>query len=161
MKKKKILIIEIVVLIVFVAILIGAFTKKSSDSSADNTVAALEKEETVECIELETPYVTLKFPEEYTDRIRMETVEEDVYKVEFHGTLRSKKEVHLSDIAFGGNEGNPVGFLTVGEDTVPVNMIYHDQEEDWTEDEMIEIQDMQRAVEFVMDELVETEGFDR
>ena len=158
MKKKKILIIEIIVLIVFGAILVVSLAKKSDESSADNTVLAVE-EEKVECIELETPFATLKFQEDYTDRIRMEIVEGDIYIVEFYGTLESKEEIHLSDIAFGGDEGNIVGFLTVGEETVSVNMIYHDQDGEWTEDELIEIQDMQRAVEFVMDELVEENGF--
>lgn len=155
-------IIAIIAIIIIAAFLIKGIGGKNVGNSGEQEL--IDGEEVIECIDIDTPYATLKFPKEWSDKIRIETIEADVYTVKFYGIVKGKDEIHLTDIIFGGTEGYTVGYLSIEGTNEPlaVNIIYYDSEFDdtWTEDEKFEIQEMQGVVEYVMDKLIEMDGFE-
>ena len=157
MKRKKIVGIGVFmlacILIVVGVLRIGSLKQPTENGGGDKGV---------ECIEIETPYATLEFPKELSKDVKTEVsdkTETGTYTVSFFGTLEGKDKIHLSDLIFGGEEGYTVGYLTAeeGKEPIAVNIVYHDSEGDnWSDDEIIEIQEMQSGVEYVIDALVES-----
>ena len=160
MKKK--VIVSIVAAMLALIIIIGGVLcintlKQSSDKGEQEEI-----EKPVEHIDIETPYATLEFPKELSKDVKSEVsdkTETGAYTVSFYGTLENKEKIHLSDLIFGGEEGYTVGYLTTedGKEPIAVNIKYYDAEDDsWSDDELIQIQEMQSGVEHVIDMLAES-----
>lgn len=157
MKRKKIVGIGVFmlacILIVVGVLRIGSLKQPTENGGGDKGV---------ECIDIKTPYATLEFPKELSENVETEVsdqTENGKYTVSFYGRLEGKGKIHLSDLIFGEEEGYTVGYLVAkeGKEKIAVNIVYHDSDNNtWTEDELIEIQEMQSGVEYVIDALVES-----
>jgi hypothetical protein len=123
----------------------------------------MDNEDARESIDIETPYVTLRFPKEWSKQIRTKKVKDDVYTVEFYGIVADKGEQRLFDLVFGGTEGYLLGYLDIlGEDKpMTLNIISYELNatERWTEKETQLFYAMQDDVNFVIDKLVDTGDF--
>lgn len=110
---KKILALLLTALMVFA--LLTACGGKESEDGATNTEA--QKAETVAATDapvvtydINTDFVTLKYPEEYKDKVDVQIDGSDVYTAKF-----SCGDVPLFDLTFNGEEGNFLGTI-VGDD---------------------------------------------
>ena len=147
-------------MLVFVVAIVFIMNRGNSNSDSGTKVESVEEQ--VECIDIKTPYATLEFPKELSKDVKTEVsdkTETGAYSVSFYGTLGNKEKIHLSDLIFGGEEGYTVGYLTTedGKEPIAVNIKYYDAKDDsWSDDELIQIQEMQSGVEHVIDMLVES-----
>lgn len=155
-----IIIAGIALISTIVIVCLSNIGKKQIDD--DRVTVENTEERQVKHIDIETPYVTLEFPKEMSKQVKSEVsdkTETGAYTVSFYGTLENKEKIHLSDLIFGGEEGYTVGYLTTedGKEPIAVNIKYYDAEDDsWSDDELIQIQEMQSGVEHVIDMLVES-----
>lgn len=111
---------------------------------------------------IETPFVNLYYPEKWKEQIRVEQLEGNVYYVQFFATVGDNEEVHIFDIAFGGEEGSTLGMINdENNESIPVNIISYDFEfgEEWTTDEINEMYTMLEDINYIMGMLSKQEGF--
>lgn len=112
---------------------------------------------TVNNLEIETPYCTIYYPANWTDVVYCEedTSEAGIYKVHFYAQLESEKCIRLFSFWFGGDTGDQVGAV-MGQDgiPVPVNLIMEQmQTEGLDEVELEQIFAMQEASNQVIEKL--------
>lgn len=154
-------------------------TQNATSSSSENTHTDVQNEtsspeqettsitigapdDSREAIVIVTKYGTLLYPKEWESNLRTEIIDEDVYRVEFYGTVEGKDEHQLFDLIFNGTDGYNLGTLKTesGED-VSINIVSYDFELDdtWTEDEQIVLYSMQEDINYIIGMLSEGGNF--
>lgn len=138
-------------------------TQSEASASTENSSLTIgAPDESREAIEIVTKYGTLLYPKEWESNLRTEIIDEDIYKVEFYGTVEGKKEQHLFDLSFNGTDGYNLGMLKTesGED-VSINIVSYSFEFDdtWTEDEKNVICAMQEDINYTIGMLAEGGNF--
>ncbi len=153
-------------LILFFMLILGVMTLAGCNHAQSNTPttqATTEQattvlvETTVACIDIETGYAILKLPEEWKDTVSSQVIDgEGGYTVSFLGKVNGKDNLHLCDLYFGIDEGDLLGYLSVDGEAVPLSIKYYSFDESFEADEKEELQRMQTGVEYVIDNLVDT-----
>lgn len=138
-------------------------TQSETSASTENSSLTIgAPDESREAIEIVTKYGTLLYPKEWESNLRTEIIDEDVYKVEFYGTVEGKDEHKLFDLIFNGIDGYNLGTLKTesGED-VALNIVSYDFELDdtWTEDEQLVLYSMQEDINYTIGMLSESGNF--
>lgn len=99
-------------------------------------------ENTAASRQVETPYLTLSYPERWGEQIRTEVSGEDTVTVSFYGTPSGVEECHLFDIILAGSGENAVGIYTTAdgtEITVEAANFSEGPDESWDEQAALEM----------------------
>lgn len=109
------------------------------------------------CMDIETPYAVLQYPEIWQDQIRIEQNEDAVYTVSFYGSVEGKEEQHLFDLFFGGEEGFCLGSINHSGAKVDVYLDVCElvTDDTWSEDEVLQLRGMQEDSSYVVESLSE------
>lgn len=97
--------------------------------------------------EIETPYLTLYYPESFEDYLLIANTSNDPYMLEFYAVLPEKTERRIFDVCMGtGSDGN-LGVVVTDMGEIPVSMTVYSFEPDdtWDEGEIDTILAMQEA----------------
>lgn len=152
-KKLKIAIIVIICVIVVIGLCMHMFLDKNTDykSTGNNDI---------KCIEIETPYETLAFPKEMEDEVIIKKENKEDFILQFYGDINDKEEL-LMDIAFGREEGTIVGYYSVDDKQIPITVTYHEPQniDELDNDEIIRIQEIHMASEYVIYNLSKSKNF--
>ena len=99
---------------------------RSSPGNTPDFIQQPEIKDTVNNVEIQTPYCPLYYPAQWGNALRHEhdDSQEDVYKVHFYGKLEGHEAQLLFSIYFGGDEGEQLGaVMREGDVPVPVNIL--------------------------------------
>lgn len=112
MKRRIISLICVLCMILMTAVLIAGCSddgdKSSSKATADEaTENVISTEKPIPVYEIKTDYCTLKYPEEYKDKVKTEISAEKPYTVKF-----LSGDINLFDFSFDGGAGVLVGNIT-------------------------------------------------
>lgn len=112
-------------------------------------------------MQIETPYLTIFYPEQWRQQVRVEVSGINKVVVRFWGTPSGAEEVHLFDFIFGSEEGDLLGFLTINQNVIPVCVIVNDSAPDssLSEDAKMEVYGMLSAINAILDKMLETGMF--
>ena len=122
------------------------------------------KEDTeIQDVEIETTYATLYYPGKWKDSLRTEETElEFGADVKFYGTINGQ-EHWLFTVHFGGAEGIGIGAIMTAEGfmiDVTISMSDIIPGEDWSDEAAEQFNAMQEAMNYVMNKLSNTPGFE-
>lgn len=124
--------------------------QKTQDAQDASVIAEQPvKSDTINYIEIITPYCTMYYPAQWKSMLRLEHVEEEdgIYKVHFYGQIEDQEVQLLFSIYFGGDEGEQLGAV-MGSDgiPVPVNILLAElNPEGWAEENAKILYSMQEA----------------
>lgn len=107
-------------------------------------------------IVLNTPYVDLKYPGEWSSMLRVENIVGKVHTVAFYGKVEGMDEVHLFDVIFGDVVENPIGTLMSKKNSriiVGMNVYPISYDDSLTEEQKDKLFSMQDALNYVVDNL--------
>lgn len=132
--------------------------KKSGNDKSTPIVSAVPAgEETVNYMEIVTPYTTMYYPARWSSTIRTEHIEDQengVYKVLFYGQPEGQEQQQIFAVYFGGDEGEQIGAV-MGPDKVPVPvniLIVELNLQGWSDEDVQLMYSMQEA----FNQLIET-----
>ena len=110
---------------------------------------------------IETPYLTICYPEQWSQQVRVEVSGNTEVVVRFWGTPSGAEEVHLFDLIFGGEEGDLIGLLTADQAVIPVYVIVNDSVPDpsLSEDAQMEVYGMLNGINVILNNMWETGKF--
>lgn len=173
-KKKKsvgglLILIAVIVLVIAIALISMLGSKSEAEETTANTQAAtesipLETEQTepevtqtkvqeslnflsFENGEIQTPFLTLHYPEMFEDYLLIANSSSDPYILEFYAVLPERTEQRIFDICLGsGSDGN-LGIVETAAGAVSVSMTVYsfDPDETWTQGEIDTVLAMQEA----------------
>ena len=101
-------------------------TDAENETLTPDFIQQPEIKDTVNNVEIQTPYCPLYYPAQWGNALRHEhdDSQEDVYKVHFYGKLEGHEAQLLFSIYFGGDEGEQLGaVMREGDVPVPVNIL--------------------------------------
>ena len=108
---------------------------------------------------IETKYGNLFYPEKWAKIAKTEIVDEPVYTVKF-SCKTSAGDIPLYDLTFNGEEGNYVGQMNVGNQSVVINIIEYDfDKEIMSEEEYLNCCAMYNDINVIIEHLTEDYGF--
>lgn len=111
---------------------------------------------------LETPFITLQYPEKWKDVIRVNHIEGDEYTVEFFGKIGDSEEIHLFDISFGEETANSIGSIKCKDGSVKsINVVTYDFDfsDEWVEERKNEIYSMAEDINIILQNIMENDSF--
>lgn len=111
---------------------------------------------------LETPFISLQYPEKWKDVIRVNHIQGDEYTVEFFGKIGDYEEIHLFDISFGEETGNSIGSIKCKDGSIKnINVITYDIDfsDEWVEDRKNEIYSMAEDINIILQNIMENDSF--
>lgn len=103
-------------------------------------------------LEIETPYVTLVYPGQWSSQLQVEKIPGDPYRVIFNANLESGIRQELFTICFGGNLKDAVGVVKVSGKEVPVQVYASEiiPGSDWAAEDTSVIYTMQECLNDVL-----------
>lgn len=120
------------------------------------TGPAVETEPPVAYIQINTPYATLSYPEQWEDYLRVEQIHMDMGMIVMFMGRVGNVEVELFNISFGGTGGIPVGIYTP-DNGVPMDvtaeMWMFSQDAGWSDEDYARLVAMQEAMNDVIEKL--------
>ena len=152
-KKRNTMIISSLCLIlgVLIGIIVGMSFFKTEENTTNNDKTLYE---------IETPYCTLYYPNQWDNEIKIEQIEDEAYIVKFSALLDNKGKQHLFDVIFN-SESQELGYFDtkdgkVSVDVIPADIIFDDT---WTDAEKNMIYSMQEEINYMIEKLTEQDGF--
>ncbi|MDD7281723.1 MAG: hypothetical protein PUH10_07035 [Erysipelotrichaceae bacterium] len=166
--KKRIKIINICLLITLTLSLTACdlFSKKVKQEDFSINTEWINRDEINESdLKIETPYLTLYYPKEYTDYVTYKTHnEDDEYVVDFIGKLNKHKE-KLFSIAIGTISDDYSSLGTVTDDdgvTYDIGLkTYEFGDDSWDESELDMMASMQEAMNYTINMLSQETTYTR
>lgn len=153
--------------------ILGGCNEKDNVTDSTNS-AVVEEQNTGEAVDqrvteaqntedfsIDTSYVTLHYPKQWEDHVRVEIEEDEENIVQFYVALDDKEEQHMFDILFDSEEGSKIGDIegTDGE-TVSVSvMSYAVEMDDWDEEDQHMVYSMMEDVNHIIGKLELEDAF--
>ena len=111
---------------------------------------------------IETPYTKLGFPKQWESYLKYaQTSNKDLHTVSFMCTI-AEQEIPLFDVFFGYTDlGEQMGYLTKGEERIPVCVLFYEYvpDETWREDDKVVLYAMQEAANDVITTIMTDENY--
>lgn len=85
--------------------------QESSEKEQKEEVKEEVKEDSEKYMEIETPYTTLLYPEQWADALQIEVTEGDEYVVSFSADVEGETKQPLFDLTFGDGLDNKMGSI--------------------------------------------------
>lgn len=133
---------------------------EAAETEEETTAPAEEPKEQMEIIpcvdgEIETPYLTLRYPDALSDHLTVVNSEKDPYTLEFYALLEGKPEQRLFDVCLGENASGNLGTVETASGELPVGMTLYPfvPDENWTEGEINTVLAMQDAANYLVEQL--------
>lgn len=107
-------------------------------------------------MQIATRYGELSYPERWKNIVRTNTVEKnEIWTVEMFAKIGEHPEMHIFDIALGGDEGFCIGTIEDEGETIYVNLISYDRNTDasWSEDEIQTLRMICEDINYTIEEL--------
>lgn len=124
---KKLLFICLVATLIMVATIAVVIAVTQGGLTSGSTERPPHTEVLEEGFDIETPYVTLSYPLKWKDKVSVKHIDSPVYTVEFYlSANNAEDELHLFDIAFGGNEGDSFGYLDTDSGRIDTRVISYE-----------------------------------
>lgn len=136
----------------------AAAVTEATEAVEETTEPVTEPEvqaETVPCVngEIETPYLTLYYPDALSDLLVVVKLPGEPYTLEFYALLEGKPEQRLFDVCLGG-DGN-LGMVSTVSGEIPVGMTLYPFQPDktWSQGEVDTVLAMQDAANALLEQL--------
>lgn len=130
---------------------------ESVPETVEPTAAETEPVIPVECIDgqIQTPYLTLSYPDALSDNLRIVNSGSSPYTLEFYALLEGKAAQRIFDVAIGEGAAGVVGVFETDAGQLPVGVTVYrfEPDESWNEGEIITIHAMQDGANDLIDQL--------
>ncbi len=156
--KKIMIIIGCVIMLAVIAAI--CFEVVFSGNNNTETNPAQPQEVIKDGFDIETPYVTLSYPLKWKEEVKIQHIDSGVYTVEFYLPIEGKDDLHLFDIAFGGEDGDSIGLLNSNDSKIDVRVISYEIGADWSDKELDTIGEMLEDVNHIIRNLENNENFE-
>lgn len=166
--KKNIAILSLSVLCaaLLVAVIAVSFGKNNNSNSTtmnenSNTtqLSIINSTENNEWIEVETSYITFRYPSAFSDIIRVEAINTgDISQLRFTGKLEDKL-IDIYSIHFNNEEGAPCGVLTVNKNEISVTVDLEAPPENLSADWLTTFNAVQETFNDVLISMSENDNF--
>lgn len=175
-RKKQIFLLEVVIIVVFIIIAVVMFGKMNQDKNSDgdqsgevdSTMVTPDENgeqflpEEPEGIALETDYISLTYPEELDEDVKVkESKKKDVVKITFSAKELDKLELFTIILSKSEQEGTRLGVLEDPEEgDIIVTMDMNEQNaQDWSDEEFEKINALQERVNDIIIQFFEDPRF--
>lgn len=103
-------------------------------------------------MEIETPYLTLKYPMIWEDYIRFDITDDCV---SFVGVINGKPEVRLFDVAFRDDVGTCMGYIEENGTMIPVSIVHYELhlDDSWNQGDQNTLYAMVEDVNLITDQI--------
>lgn len=125
-------------------------TNAADETTSEETVAGVKTAVTLVDFkngEIQTPYMTLHYPESFEDHILIANNSNDPYVLEFYAVLPEKTEQRIFDISLGDSTDGVIGVVNTDMGEIPVSLTVYSFAPDntWSEGEIDTVLAMQEA----------------
>lgn len=156
----------------------GTNTNNSNQSTDGNNGTSINTDDTTdvddtdnavfaddgESFTIKTSYGDLYFPKMWEENIKTKVRKKDgIETVEFSVKIKGKKEIHVFDVVFGG-DNYELGCIKISEDekiAVSVTSYTYELNKSWTDDEKLKLAAIEYDINYVIDNLDKIKGFEK
>ena len=136
----------------------GNDSEESKGKEEGNKVGQVDIENSSEeCFAIDTINGDVYYPLKWKEQVRVQSVEDDIYTLEFWGTVGKQGEHLLFSITFGGEEGTYIGDWN--DTPIYINSATNAVTNEWSDDDKTIFYSMQEDVNYIIDMLQQEADF--